>query len=542
MSTPSATSASAALIRLTPEVLAEMAESLGVCVRPVMRRRTDTQTGDVEVVPIRCNATEARKCPSCAQRNRWLRISQCHEGWHLDEEPEDPDSDDADSADGGDSPDDLDDDDQAEDDTDDTDESRPKRRVRSTRRREDVPDLPRLPVSNRTIGKAFTTKDGKTYRPSMFITLTLGSYGPVHPDGTPKDPATYDYRRAALDALHLPKLFDRFIQNLRRAVGYQVQYFAVVEPQRRLAPHLHIAIRGVVPHQLLKQVVAATYKQLWWPPHDQPVYTNVLPVWDPRAEAFADPHTGQILPTFQEALDQADTDEAPPAHVLMFGDRMDSKGIIATQADAARRVRYLTKYLTKSIAEGIGDPDHMSPRQLTHLDRLHEEVRWLPCTEGCWNWLRYGIQPNGGAEAGMTPGFCPNKAHDRDHLGCGGRRVLNSTKWTRKTLDDYRADRAAVVEEVLDSAGIPMPDTDRCSATTPGDDGQPRFRWDPVLPGDPDAPTYRQAITTLIAERQRWRTQYETARQQMAEARAGPVGGCSAIDIVHSEAGHGGES
>jgi hypothetical protein len=512
---------SAPLIQLTPEVLAEMAEALGVCVRPVMRRRTDTETGDVEVVPIRCNATEARKCPSCAQRNRWLRISQCHEGWHLDEEPEDPTGpNDGDPEDDSDEPD---------DDAGGDDHGKPARRVRSTRRRQDVPDLPRLPVDKRTIGKAFTTKDGKTYRPSMFITLTLGSYGPVHPDGTPKDPATYDYRRAALDALHLPKLFDRFIQNLRRAVGYQVQYFAVVEPQRRLAPHLHLAIRGVIPHKLLKEVVNATYDQLWWPPHDQPVYTRMLPLWDERAEAFVDPHTGQLLPTFDEALDQAKYDGTPPVHVLVFGDRMDSQGLIATQADAARRVRYLTKYLTKSIAEGIGDPDQMSDRQLAHLDRLHEEVRWLPCTEQCWNWLRYGIQPKGGAEAGMTPGFCPNKAHDRDHLGCGGRRVLNSRKWTRKTLAGYRADRAAVVEEVLDSVGITMPDQDRCSATTTGEDGQPRYRWDPVLPGDPDAPTYRQAITALIAERQRWRTQYEAARHRMAEARAGPDDARSAI-------------
>ena len=33
--------------------------------------------------------------------------------------------------------------------------------------------------------------------------------------------------------MHLPKLWDRFVQNLRRAVGYDVQYFAVIEPQRR---------------------------------------------------------------------------------------------------------------------------------------------------------------------------------------------------------------------------------------------------------------------------------------------------------------------
>ncbi|WP_337795807.1 replication initiator [Actinopolymorpha rutila] len=63
-------------------------------------------------------------------------------------------------------------------------------------------------------------------------------------DGTPVDPASYDYRRAALDALHLSKLWDRVTKNLRRAVGYEVQCLATLQPQRRLAPHLHVAIRG----------------------------------------------------------------------------------------------------------------------------------------------------------------------------------------------------------------------------------------------------------------------------------------------------------
>ena len=66
----------------------------------------------------------------------------------------------------------------------------------------------------------------------------------------PSTPATYDYQRAARDALHFAALTDRFIQNLRRVLGYDVQYFGAVKPQRRLAPHIHIAIRGAVPRPL----------------------------------------------------------------------------------------------------------------------------------------------------------------------------------------------------------------------------------------------------------------------------------------------------
>ena len=128
--------------------------------------------------------------------------------------------------------------------------------MRSTRHRQDTPDLPRVPVEHRTVGKAFRAPSGRVYRPSMFVTFTLSSYGRVRSDGTPVDPSSYDYRRAALDALHFSKVVDRLWQNLRRATGYQVQYFSVVEAQRRLAPHLHAAIRGAIPRETFRQVVA----------------------------------------------------------------------------------------------------------------------------------------------------------------------------------------------------------------------------------------------------------------------------------------------
>src|SRR5262249_39973844 len=90
------------------------------------------------------------------------------------------------------------------------------KRVRSTRRRQDAPDLPRQKVQPRTVGKVYTAPDGTEHRPSMWLTLTLDSYGPVHGDGSPVNPATYDYRRAAWDAVTFPRLLDRFWQNLRR--------------------------------------------------------------------------------------------------------------------------------------------------------------------------------------------------------------------------------------------------------------------------------------------------------------------------------------
>jgi hypothetical protein len=49
---------------------------------------------------------------------------------------------------------------------------------------------------------------------------------------------------------------------------------------------------GVADEALMRQVVAATYHQLWWPPHDEPVYTgDQLPVWNDDGGGYCDPTT-----------------------------------------------------------------------------------------------------------------------------------------------------------------------------------------------------------------------------------------------------------
>jgi hypothetical protein len=203
-----------------------VAENHGACLRPIQLRRTNTGTGEVDQVLIPCGATLSDICPPCAKRAKELRAAQCREGWHLDTEPitEPPPPDevqamwvehraqaqaDRDRAA------------QAGEDTTELDEligeldqeikrsglrgeanpGRPRpRRQRSTRRRQDAPELPRRKISPHTIGKTYTAPDGKTFRPSMFITLTCPSYGRVTEDGTPADPGSYDYQRAARDA------------------------------------------------------------------------------------------------------------------------------------------------------------------------------------------------------------------------------------------------------------------------------------------------------------------------------------------------------
>ena len=308
---------------LARDVVRDLAVEHGACIRPVQLRRTNLDTGEVDTVLVPCGHTLASVCPSCAERAKSLRAAQCREGWHLEDEPDlqsDPATEDqqwwvvlrAEAQK------DRDQAAAAGDDTSGFDEllteldeeitkagirgkaapAKPARRHRSTRRRQDAPDLPRRKVNPRTVGKTYTAPGGKTFRPSLFVTLTCPSYGRVGEDGAPADPGSYDYDQAARDALSFAALFDRFVQNLRRYLGYDVQYFAAVEPQKRLAPHVHIAMRGTVARAEIRRVLAATYHQVWWPNATEVKYDgDQLPVWDDDLGGYLDLATGEVLPT-----------------------------------------------------------------------------------------------------------------------------------------------------------------------------------------------------------------------------------------------------
>jgi hypothetical protein len=195
-----------------------------------------------------------------------------------------------------------------------------KRRSRSTRRRQDAPDLPRRKVEPRTVGWAFTAPDGKVFRPSMGITLTLPSYGRALPDGTPVDPASYDYRRAARDAIHFPKLID---PGGSRTPGASSATTCSTSPASNLRsgwPHLHMAMRGTMSRAELRKVTAATYVYVWWPKPEEPFYIHREPDWDPERGTYVDPDTREPLLTWNEARDALDDDlDGEPFHVVQFG-------------------------------------------------------------------------------------------------------------------------------------------------------------------------------------------------------------------------------
>ena len=85
-----------------------------------------------------------------------------------------------------------------------------------------------------------------------------------------------------------------------------------------------------------------------------------------------------------------------------FGATFDAQGVLAGFKDAARCIRYLTKYLTKQVAD-CHQPD--TDAQRAHTARLADALRYEPCSPTCANWLRYGIQPKT-----PGPGWSPARA------------------------------------------------------------------------------------------------------------------------------------
>ena len=532
------TRAQKALLALSGDVAQQLAEDHGVCIRPLAMRRIDLTTGRIDVVPVPCGSTRDEVCGPCAQKAQRLRIVQCREGWHLEHEPDPGPVDPTErqktvmtiradlhaayqlARENG-------EEDECAEITDTVSEVDEELRAlgvrgrlepldppavavrkRSTRRRQDAPDLPRRPVEKRTVGQVFAGK----YRPSTFLTLTLGSYGRVDGDGAAADLDRYDYRAAARDAIHFPALVDRFWQNTRRCVGWEVQYFGTVEPQRRGAPHFHAAVRGSISRAELRAITAATYHQVWWPNHDQQVYAgDRLPIWDGTAKGFVDPDTRTVLPTF----DQASEDLTEPAHVVRFGAQVHVKGILGGTEEAGRHVGYLTKYLTKSITQAAGLTEDATDRQREHARRLAAQLRVTPCSPRCGVWLLYGVQPKG-VRMGTTPGVCKGKTHKPEHLGIGGRRVLVSRKWSNKSLADHRAERSEFVRQLLDKAGV--------KPSHAVEDGP--FLWETTKAGDSDVPTRPVLLLQAISQRQRWRAEYLAAQLKAGEP---PHDTCSAI-------------
>ena len=165
------------------------------------------------------------------------------------------------------------------------------RRHRSTRRRQDAAPLPRRTVSTRTVGKTYTAPDGKTFRPSMFVTLTCPSYGRVREDGAPADPDTYDYtprrpRRAALRRAVRPVHPEPApLRRLRHPVLRRHRTATAARPARpHRHPRHHLPRRAPRGHRRdLPPGLVALHRA------SSSTTADYLPVWDEHTGTYLDP-------------------------------------------------------------------------------------------------------------------------------------------------------------------------------------------------------------------------------------------------------------
>ena len=397
------------------------------------------------------------------------------------------------------------------------------RRHRSTRRRQDSPDLPRRKMAPGTIGKTYTSPGRQDVPPVDVPHLDLpqlragprgrhpgrpgrlrlpvggagraalrGAVRPVHPEPAPlprlRRPVLRRHRTAAAPRPARPHRDPRHLLPHRAAPG----------PRRDLSPGL-VAARTEVKYA-----------------------DGELPVWHEASGNYLDPATGELLPTWDQALDA-------------IGDarRAAARGQVRGQVRRPGRPGRITRH----------QPVHRLPDQVPHQAprRLPPGPDRPPSTTTPSGWSRRCATSRArrGARTGCAtassprtpapacaPGYCRGKAHRREHLGYAGRRVLVSRKWSGKTLADHRADRKAWL---LATLGIP--DTDPA-----------RYTWEPVTPGDPDHMPPAQRLLHVVADRQRWHAALTEARRQgqqparsfgnreggMTEpASSGPPTGCS---------------
>ena len=496
---------------LAREVVQDLAVEHGACIRPVQLRRTNLDTGEVEQVLVPCGHTLASVCPSCAERAQGAaggampgRLAPRARAGHrpgpghrgaavVDPDPRRrPALRDQAASDGQDTSD-LD---ELVTELDDEITKRGDARQRAPGPAHHGGTAPPAAVrtprtcpaarsASRTVGKTYTAPDGKTFRPSMFLTLTCPSYGRVRDDGAPADPGSYDYARAARDALHFAALFDRFIQNLRRFLGYDVQYFAAVEPQRRLAPHIHIAMRGTVSRAELRRVLAATYHQVWWPGTSAAKFDgDERPVWDEHGVYVCrSGHRGG------------------PAHLGPGPRRHRGRG----RAGACGPVRGPLRRPGRPVRLQGRGPVHRLPDQVPHQagGRLPPGRRPIPNAPTPTGWpRRCGTSrarpgaPTGSATASSprTPGPAWSPAPAR----------------ARPTAANTSATPGAGSWPPANGPARPWPTTaptartgswprSVISATDPA-----RYTWEPVTPGDPDHMEHARRLLHVVADRLRW--------------------------------------
>ena len=206
-----------------------------------------------------------------------------------------------------------------------------------------------------------------------------------------------------------------------------------------------------------------------------------LPVWHEASGNYLDPATGEFLPTWDHALDAIGPDDEP-LHVARFGHRFDAQGVLAGSRDSNRCIGYLTKYLTKHVAD-CHQAQHPRPARARRAAGRRAPVRAVLADVRELAALRRPAQER---PAGPAP------------------RPLQGQGTPPRAPRLCRAPRPGLPQVVRQDPGRSprrperlAPGHPRHHRTDPA-----RYTWEPVTPGDPDHMPNAQRLLHIVADRQ----------------------------------------
>ena len=408
------------------------------------------------------------------------------------------------------------------------------RRIRSTRRRQDVPDLPRQKVDPRTVGRTYTGPDGTVHQPSMWLTLTLDSYGPVH--SIPARPAVHlpppaqpTTTRCSAPRSTRPRTttgappgtpctspgcstvlaepaprgrLERPVRRLRRAATPARPARPLRHPRHH--PPRHAATRSPPP---------PTTRCGGRPPTDRATPLDRPPVWDADASAWIDPDTRTPLPTWARGPRR---DRRRPGR--RAGARRPVRAAGQGQGRRARHARTSTAPSATSPSTSPKTPPTATPitsdPQREHLDRLWHELRVTPCSDRCANWLLYGIQPKKAHDQApprplQRPG--PPADHPRHRRPPRPRSPATGPAKPSPTTAPTPAPGSAPSSASATSAD----QTDAGRPTSPATPAP--VAWEMARPDDPDLPPLEHRLLRAISTRIQRRRELDAARERAAQ-------------------------
>lgn len=227
--------------------------------------------------------------------------------------------------------------------------------------------------------------------------------------GTPIDPSTYNYEKAAGFNAHCSRLFAVFVQKLRRLTGDSVQLVRVIEFQRRGLVHVHALLKGRVDEHTFRLAI----------------------------QGGINPRTGRII-------------QATESGGYRFGRQCDIRPV----QDAARINNYLRKlvsYAVKTAGEDlVQGAEHSFAMAKAGAKTVSCGCRLDDCQDGS---RYFGSGPNKMIIAKPASHSCRRHKMARSGWGFRGH-VLSASRGWGLTFTEIRQERCQYAAERMETEWV----------------------------------------------------------------------------------------